>query len=160
MTAPSASYSSESGTWRPYCAAQSFHDSFRVGRRAAWIWASTKGMPPRMSDRPTAASDCRVHGGRYPHGIRARLTQHEALDLASHCLGQLAVEVHDVRVLIALEPLLAPGLQLLRERRRGHVPGAQGDAGLEACQPLHRDADHGGLQHRRVLAQRVLDLDR
>src|SRR5437764_7624750 len=117
MMVPSASYSSESGTWRPYCAAQSFHDSFRVGRRAAWIWASTKGMPSSMPYDPTSASDRRGHGSRYAFGIRARLAQHEALDLAGHRLGQLAVEVHDVRVLIALEPLLAPGLQLMRERR-------------------------------------------
>src|SRR5437764_14686029 len=99
MTVPSASYSSESGTWRPYCAAQPVHDSFRVGRRAAWIWASTKGMPSSMCYLPTAASDRCFHGVLYPHGIRTRLTQHEAPDLAGHGLGQLAVELHDVRVL-------------------------------------------------------------
>src|SRR3954451_1112117 len=103
MTVPSASYSSESGTWRPYCAAQSFHDSFRVGRRAAWIWASTKGMPSSMPYFTLhRRSDRCGHGGRYAFGIRARLAQHEALDLAGHRLGQLSVEVHEVRVLIAL----------------------------------------------------------
>src|SRR5215213_6745378 len=41
---PSSSYSSRR-EGEPYSAAHSLQDCFRVGKRAAWTWASMRGMP-------------------------------------------------------------------------------------------------------------------
>src|SRR5829696_9377681 len=58
---PSSSYSSRR-EGEPYSAAHSLQDSFRVGRRAAWTWASMRGMP--SSKLPVPLED---HRDALPH---------------------------------------------------------------------------------------------
>src|SRR5579884_3680136 len=74
--------------------AHTLTDILSVDRWAGWRWASTTGMPSIM-------------------GLRLPETpQDVALDLAGHRLRQLGVEADDVRVLVALQPVLAEVLEL------------------------------------------------
>src|SRR5215211_6780224 len=77
---------------------------------------------------------------RHPH-LGLRLAQLEALYLARDGLGQVFDELHEVGVLVALEPLLTPGLQLLGEGIAAFIAFPQDDVGLHAGEVVYRDAD-------------------
>src|SRR5215211_1845916 len=69
---PSSSYSSRR-EGEPYWAAHSLQDSFRVGRRAAWTWASINGIP--FSKLPAPLDDHRYAMPQpYEHRCEAYLT--------------------------------------------------------------------------------------
>src|SRR5215211_5138963 len=72
---PSSSYSSRR-EGEPYWAAHSLHDSFRVGRRAAWTWASMRGMPSSMGSRGLSLLGLGVDGSQ--HNIRCPFADHDA----------------------------------------------------------------------------------
>src|SRR5712691_5137404 len=87
------------------------------------------------------------------------LAQLVALDLASHSLGQLDYELDHVRVLVALQPRLAVLLELGSQRIVA-LPTLDDDEGLDLGEAVDIHAHHRALDHRRVLEQRGLDLDR
>src|SRR5256885_8857612 len=90
--------------------AHSRTDIFSVDRWAGWRCASTSGMPSITASLPT------------PEDV--------ALDLAGHRLGEFFLEADDVRVLVALQPLLAAVLELGDERFPlvgGGEPGCRDD---------------------------------
>src|SRR5215217_588685 len=72
---PSSSYSSRR-EGEPYWAAHSLHDSFRVGRRAAWTWASMRGMPSSMGSRSLGLLGLGVAGSQ--DHIRGPFADHDA----------------------------------------------------------------------------------
>src|SRR5215208_3001386 len=72
---PSSSYSSRR-EGEPYWAAHSLHDSFRVGRRAAWTWASMRGMPSSMGSRGLGLLGLGVAGSQ--DHIRGPFADHDA----------------------------------------------------------------------------------
>ena len=97
------------------------------------------------------------------HSLSALLTplrhlaQFELLNLPGAGLRQLG-EHHVARHLVAGEVLPAPRHELLAGRR---LPGLQLDEGARRLAPfLVGLGHHGGGLHRRMLVERVLDLDR
>src|SRR5215208_5164272 len=72
---PSSSYSSRR-EGEPYWAAHSLHDSFTVGRRAAWTWASMRGMPSSMGSRGLSLLGLGVAGSQ--DHIRCPFADHDA----------------------------------------------------------------------------------
>src|SRR4051812_44530624 len=115
--------------------------------------------PPDRSDamvrsghRPASSVDAAI--AARPVAVADVALEH----LARTRPGQLGQELHGPRALVAGDELVAVRAELVL---RDLCAGAQDDGGVHAlAPPVVRDADHRGLEHGRVLAERVLDLDR
>src|SRR5215510_14453682 len=94
---------------------------------------------------------------RKPSRVLRQLAQLEFLDLTGARLRQFGE--HDVaRAFEAREVLPAPGDELVGARL---APGLELNEGARCLAPFRvRFRHHGGGRHRRMLVERVLDLDR
>src|SRR5439155_26926654 len=115
----------------------------------------------RRSRRGKAASIDRVAAWAPIHLAPLALTQLDAPDLPAHRLRQRVHELDRPRIFVRRGDALHVVLQRTDELVTRLMAGMQHDEGLDDLATYRvRARDHRGLDHRRMLEQRTLDLER
>src|SRR5437868_629269 len=94
----------------------------------------------------------------HPASLRC-LAEPETLHLPGHRLGEIAEVLDHARILVALEMVFAPLLQLSSQLDRACLVGSEDYGRADAHDAVDRQADDGCLAHRDVLQESILHLD-